>query len=180
MIGWQPDPDEDAIHQGIWLVGQVAVGRPMAELTDIVYVNDHVVLVSLPDIKLRARDGETWAWRDTATGALTLCTSQEAVDQVRMVKALARREAARQERGDPSRWDFTKTRYATYAWELNRLPAGHRARAIWLMADRHWHLGNKLKGSKDVNKALEERCAWCVWKGTNPISTGCVGTTTRR
>ena len=52
----------------------------MTELTDIVFVNDHVVPVSLPDMLLRARDGETWAWTDTATGALTLQTSQKAVD----------------------------------------------------------------------------------------------------
>ena len=64
------------------------------------------------------------------TGALSLLTSQEAVDQVRMEIALTRREAARHERGDPPRWDFTTTRYAADAWELNRLSAGHRARAI--------------------------------------------------
>ena len=75
-------------------------------------MNDHVVPVSLPYILLRARDGEAWAWTGTATGALTLSTSQEAVDQVRMEKALARREAARHERGDLPRWDFTTTRYA--------------------------------------------------------------------
>ena len=36
-----PDPDKDAIHQGVWLAGQVAAGRPLSELSDIVYVNDH-------------------------------------------------------------------------------------------------------------------------------------------
>ena len=30
------------------------------------------------------------------------------------------------------------------------------ARAIRLIADRHWHLGNKFKGSKDENVALKE------------------------
>ena len=54
-----PDPDKNAIHQGLWLAGQVAAGRPMTELTGIVFVNDHVVPVSLPDILLRACDGET-------------------------------------------------------------------------------------------------------------------------
>ena len=97
------------------MVGQVAVGRPMAELTDIVHVNDHVAPVSLPDILPRARDGETWSWTDSATGALTPSMSQEVVDQVRIVKALVRREAARHDRGDPPRWDFMTTRYATEA-----------------------------------------------------------------
>ena len=95
--------------------------------------------------------------------ALSLITSQEAVDQVRMEKALARREAARHERGDQPRWDFTTTKYAADAWELNRLSTGHRARAIRLIADRHSHLGNKLKGSKDVENSLEETvCQVCV------------------
>ena len=55
-----PDPDKDAVHQGVWLAGQVAAGSPVNELTDIVYLNDHVVRMSLPDILLRARYGETW------------------------------------------------------------------------------------------------------------------------
>ena len=80
-----------------------------------------------------------------------------------MEKALDRRETARQVRGEQPRWDFTTTRYAADAWELSRLSAGHRARAIRLIADRHWHLGNKLKGCKDVDKALEETvCQVCV------------------
>ena len=107
-----PDPDEDTIHLGVWLAGQVAAGRPMSELSDIVYVNDHVVPVSLPDILLRARDGETWTWTDTVAGALSLLTSQEAIDQVRIEMALTRREAARHERSNPPRWDFTTTRYS--------------------------------------------------------------------
>ena len=109
----------------------------MSELSDIVYFNDHEMPMSLLDILLRARDGETWTWADTATGALSLITSQEAVDQVRIVKALARREAARHERGDQPRWDFTTTRYAADAWELNCLSTGHRARAKRLIANRH-------------------------------------------
>ena len=55
----------------------------MSELTDIVYFNDHVVPVFLQDMLLRARDGETWTWTDTDTGALSLRTSQEAVNQPR-------------------------------------------------------------------------------------------------
>ena len=61
----------------------------MAELADIVYINDHVVPVSLPDILLRARDGETWTETETASGAITLHTTHEAIDQVRMERALA-------------------------------------------------------------------------------------------
>ena len=91
----------------------------MNELTDI------VVAVSLPDILLRARDGKTWTWTDTATGALSPLTSQDAIDQVRVEKALVRREASRHERGDPPRWDFSTTRYAADAWELHRLSTGH-------------------------------------------------------
>ena len=76
---------------------------------------------------------------------------------------MARIEAARHERSDPPRWDFTTTRNAADAWELNRLSTGNLARATRLIADRHWHLGNKLKGSKDVDNALEETvCQVCV------------------
>ena len=82
------DPDQDTVRQGNWLAEQVAAGRPMSELTDIVFVNGHVVPLTLPDILLRARDGETWAWTDTATGALTRQTSQEAIDQARTEKPL--------------------------------------------------------------------------------------------
>ena len=40
---------------------------------------------------------------------------------------------------------------------------GHTARAIRILADRHWHLGNKHKGSKDVDAALAESvCEVCV------------------
>ena len=106
----------------------------------------------MPDILLRAQDGETWTWTDTGSGALTLITSQEAVNRARMEMALPRREAARHERGDPLRWDFTSARYAADDWELSRLSAGHTARAIRLITDQHWHLGYKLKGCKDVDK----------------------------
>ena len=54
-----PDPEQDAVHQGCWLAGQVAAGRAMEELSDIFLVDDHVAPVSLPDILLRARDGDT-------------------------------------------------------------------------------------------------------------------------
>ena len=54
-----PDPEQDAVHQGCWLAGQVAAGRAMEELSDIILVDDHVVPVSMPDILLRARDGDT-------------------------------------------------------------------------------------------------------------------------
>ena len=48
-------------------------------------------------------------------------------------------------------------------WDLPRLATGHRARAIRIVADRHWHLGNKLKGSKDVDAALiDSVCQICV------------------
>ena len=96
-----PDLDQDAVHQGCWLAGQVAADRPMAEISDLVYVNDHVVLIPLADILLRARDGETWTWTDNGTGILTAVTSQEAVDQARMTKAMTRREEARKDRGEP-------------------------------------------------------------------------------
>ena len=85
-----PDPDQDAVHQGCWLAGQVAADRAMSEVADLVFVDDHVVPVSLPDILLRARDGETWTWTDRGTGTLTAVTSQEAVDQARMEQALTR------------------------------------------------------------------------------------------
>ena len=52
-----PDPDQDAVHQGCWLAGQVAAVRAMKDLTDILLVDDHVVPLSLPDHLLRARDG---------------------------------------------------------------------------------------------------------------------------
>ena len=54
-------------------------------------------------------------------------------------------------------------RYVAEAWGLGRLSAGHRTRAIRLIADRHWHLGNKLKGSKDVDAAFGGTvCQVCV------------------
>ena len=94
---------------------------------------------------------------------LTLISSQEAVDQARMEKALVRREEARRARGEVARWDYTTTRYAAAAWELPRLSLGHRARAIRILADRHWHLGNKHKGSKNVDIALDETvCEVCM------------------
>ena len=38
--------------------------------------------------------------------------------------------------------------------------------------DRHWHLGNKFKGGKDVNVALDETvCQVCV-EGTSPSTIG--------
>ena len=80
-----------------------------------------------------------------------------------MEKALASREEARRARGEVARWDYTTTRYAAAAWGLSRLSLGHRARAIWILADRHWHLGNKHKGSKDVDAALAESvCEVCA------------------
>ena len=97
-----PDPGKDAIHQGVWLAGQIAAGRPMSELADILYVNDHVVPVSMPDILLRARDGKTWTWTDTVSGALSLIARQEVVDQAHMEMVLARREATRHEPWCPS------------------------------------------------------------------------------
>ena len=79
-----PDPEQDAVHQGCWLAGQVAAGRAMEELSDIILVDDHVVPVSLSDILLRARDGATWTWTDKGSGKLTVLSSQETVDQARM------------------------------------------------------------------------------------------------
>ena len=66
---------------GCWLAGQVAARS-----------------ISFPDLLLRAQDGEKWAGTHTVTGALNMLTSQETIDQVRVEKALARREAARKER----------------------------------------------------------------------------------
>ena len=92
-----------------------------------------------------------------------MISSQEAVDQARMEKALASREEARRARGEVARWDYTTTRYAAAAWELPRLSLGHRARAIRILADRHWHLGNQHKSSKNVDTALDETvCEVCV------------------
>ena len=80
-----------------------------------------------------------------------------------MEKALARREEARRARGEVARWDHTTIRYAAAAWDLPRLSLGHRARAIRILADRHWHLGNKYKFSKDVDAALAETvCEVCT------------------
>ena len=75
----------------------------MEELSDIVLVNDHVVPVSLSDILLKARDGDTWTWTEKGSGKLTLISSQEAVDQARMEKVFARREEARRARGEVAR-----------------------------------------------------------------------------
>ena len=116
-----PDPEQDAVHQGCWLAGQVAAGRPMEELSDVILVDDHVVTVALQDILLRERDGDTWTWAEKGSGALTLISSQEAADQARMEMALASREEARRARGEPARWNYTTTRYAAAAWELPRL-----------------------------------------------------------
>ena len=49
------------------------------------------------------------------TDTLTLVTPQEAVDQARMEKALARLEESRRERGEPARSNYTTTRYAAAA-----------------------------------------------------------------
>ena len=38
-----PDPEQDAVHKGCWLAGQVAAVHAMGELSDILVVDDHVV-----------------------------------------------------------------------------------------------------------------------------------------
>ena len=53
----------------------------MEVLTDILLVDDHVVQLSLPDVLLRARDGDTWTWTEKGTGTLSMISSQEAVEQ---------------------------------------------------------------------------------------------------
>ena len=72
-------------------------------------------------------------------------------------------------------WDYTTIPYAAAAWDLPRLSMGHRARAIRILADRHWHLGNQHKSSK-VDAALAET----VWEGHSLNTNGYVGAIMRQ